>query len=100
MDWKAYENAKKRCFPYGRKTVCDADIIMMQEEEIEFYRRRIRELEEHFKDAKEEPLFKTGEMYSVKIGDNVHHYILNEMIITDTDKSLTTIELKGTLLSE
>lgn len=46
MNRNFYQNARKRCMPMGTNIVTDADIILMQEEEIERYREKIRFLEE------------------------------------------------------
>ncbi len=45
MNRNFYQNARKRCMPMGTNIVTDADIILMQEEEIERYREKIRNLE-------------------------------------------------------
>lgn len=46
MNRNFYQNARKRCMPMGTNIVTDADIILMQEEEIERYRDKIDYLED------------------------------------------------------
>ena len=72
MNRDFYQNARKRCMPMGTNIVTDADIILMQEEEIERYRDRIRCLEERCKDKIryfEEKLREKDNGKVVRIGD-------------------------------
>ena len=46
MNRNFYQNARERCMPMGTNIVTDADIILMQEEEIERYRDKIDYLED------------------------------------------------------
>lgn len=46
MNRNFYQNARKRCMLMGTNIVTDADIILMQEEEIERYRDKIDYLED------------------------------------------------------
>jgi len=59
MNRNFYENARKRCMskpPLGTKIITDADIILMQEEEIERYRKEIASYEAAIANSKIEIL--------------------------------------------
>ena len=53
MNRNYYQNARERCMPFGTNIVTDADIILMQEREIEQYRGRIEELKKALDEAEE-----------------------------------------------
>ena len=59
MNRNFYENARKRCMskpPLGTHIITDADIILMQEEEIESYRKEIASYEAAIANSKIEIL--------------------------------------------
>ena len=94
-NWNAYENARKRTFPpMGRKAVTDADVIIAQEEEIERYRAKIRDLEEILHAAVYEPL-KFGDVCTINVNDHIIKFALYEVTQTAKEDARPEICIKG-----
>lgn len=66
MNRNFYQNARKRCMPMGTNIVTDADIILMQEEEIERYRNKIRYLEEKLRENADDKTVRIGDEITVE----------------------------------
>lgn len=123
MNRNFYQNARKRCMPFGTNIVTDADIILMQEEEIERYRGKIKlmekalaETEEKFsqmfdskndtirelKKALEESSKKTvrpGDIVKFEGNYNLVTFKADNFIVHFSAREEDTVELCGTLIA-
>ena len=94
MNRNFYQNARKRCMPMGTNIVTDADIILMQEEEIERYRNKIKWLE---KELREKPTreFAFGDVGEIEAQGVKYTFTITEAIIEQRVDCVATITIKG-----
>ena len=94
MNRNFYQNARKRCMPMGTNIVTDADIILMQEEEIERYRDKIQWLE---KELREKPTrkFAFGDVGEIEAQGVKYTFTITEAIIEQRVDRIATITIKG-----
>ena len=97
MNRDFYEMARKRCMskpPFGTKIITDADIIFMQEEEIERYRDKIKWLE---KALREKPTreFAFGEVGEIETQGVKYTFTITEAVIEHSVDYRPTITIKG-----
>lgn len=94
MNRNYYQNARKRCMPMGTNIVTDADIILMQEEEIERYRDKIKWLE---KELREKPTrkFAFGDVCEIDVNGEKEIFTLTEAVIEYSVECRPTITIKG-----
>ena len=94
MNRNFYQNARKRCMPMGTNIVTDADIILMQEEEIERYRNKIKWLE---KELREKPTrkFAFGDVGEIETQGVKYTFTITEAVIEHSVDCRPTITIKG-----
>ena len=99
MNRNFYQNARKRCMPFGTNIVTDADIILMQEEEIERYRNKIKWLE---KELSEKPTreFAFGDVGEIEAQGVKYTFTITEATIEQRVDYPATITVKGIILSK
>lgn len=99
MNRNFYQNARKRCMPMGTNIVTDADIILMQEEEIERYRNKIKCLE---KELREKPTreFAFGDVGEIEAQGVKYTFTITEAIIEQRVDCHATITIKGVIHSK
>lgn len=80
--------------PMGTNIVTDADIILMQEEEIERYRNKIEWLE---KELREKPTrkFAFGDVGEIEAQGVKYTFTITEAIIEQRVDCVATITIKG-----
>lgn len=80
--------------PTGTNIVTDADIILMQEEEIERYRDKIKWLE---KELREKPTreFAFGDVGEIEAQGVKYTFTITEAIIEQRVDCIATITIKG-----
>lgn len=80
--------------PMGTNIVTDADIILMQEEEIERYRDKIQWLE---KELREKPTrkFAFGDVGEIEAQGVKYTFTITEAIIEQRVDRIATITIKG-----
>ena len=94
MNRNFYQDARKRCMPMGTNIVTDADIILMQEEEIERYRNKIKWLE---KELREKPTrkFAFGDVGEIETQGVKYTFTITEAVIEHSVDCRPTITIKG-----
>lgn len=99
MDRNFYQNARKRCMPIGTNIVTDADIILMQEEEIERYRDKIKWLE---KELREKPTreFAFGSVCEIDVNGEKQIFTITEAVIEYSVECRPTITIEGIIHSK
>lgn len=99
MDRNFYQNARKRCMPMGTNIVTDADIILMQEEEIERYRNKIKLLE---KELREKPTreFAFGSVCEIGVKGLKYTFTVTEAVIEYSVDCRPTITIEGLIHDE
>lgn len=85
--------------PMGTNIVTDADIILMQEEEIERYRNKINSLEE---ELREKPTreFAFGDVGEIEAQGVKYTFTITEAVIEQRVDCPATIAVKGIILSK
>lgn len=99
MNRNYYQNARKRCMPMGTNIVTDADIILMQEEEIERYRDKIKWLE---KELREKPTrsFAFGNVCEIGVKGLKYTFTVTEAVIEYSVDCRPTITIEGLIHDE
>ena len=99
MNRNFYQNARKRCMPMGTNIVTDADIILMQEEEIERYRDKIKWLE---KELREKPTrkFAFGSVCEIGVKGLKYTFTVTEAVIEYSVDCRPTITIEGLIHDE
>ena len=99
MNRNFYQNARKRCMPMGTNIVTDADIILMQEEEIERYRNKIKWLE---KELREKPTreFAFGSVCEIGVKGLKYTFTVTEAVIEYSVDCRPTITIEGLIHDE
>ena len=94
MNRNFYQDARKRCMPMGTNIVTDADIILMQEEEIERYRNKIKWLE---KELREKPTrkFAFGDVGEIETQGVKYKFTITQAVIEHSVDCRPTITIKG-----
>ena len=99
MNRNFYQDARKRCMPMGTNIVTDADIILMQEEEIDRYRNKIKWLE---KELREKPTrkFAFGDVGEIETQGVMYTFTITEAVIEHSVDRRPTITIEGLIHSE
>lgn len=95
MNRNFYQNARKRCMPMGTNIVTDADIILMQEEEIERYRDKIRYLEEKLREKADGKTVRIGDEITVECDNGKVTFKLLECVVHMGAWTKGNVELCG-----
>ena len=82
--------------PMGRKSITDADVIIAQEEEIERYREKIRNLEEKLRQGAEPWGF--GDLCKVNLDGEIISFSISSVSREESLLCVPQIEIKGTII--